>query len=91
MGCGLYQCVNLVHSLKRCTTLTKHEKVINLIKDYCIETGVGAVIVSCGEDWYSTIPKLKRLGFIELSEYHNYRHGDNYQQKLFILKIKKES
>ena len=51
------------------------------------EAGVGALFSTLGEHWYHKEAALLRPGFERVSEYNNYRHGDSYMQRAYILKL----
>lgn len=81
-GCGLAQ-------LSGVATLT--EEVLDEIKEQYQADGVGAIICTLGQAYYDEEPKLLKLGFELLKEYHNYRHedmdGETYLQRLYILTL----
>lgn len=92
-GCGLMQmsgfasfCVFLDEK-----QLTKVSEVFNNdMKPRLLESGVGSIICTLGDSYYSqsNINKFLELTmFEEVSKYTNYRHGKSATQKLFICKL----
>lgn len=88
-GCGLGQIYGISHLAqlikKNKLTLTSSEfkeKFKHQIKD-----GVGAVICTLGQNFYEYENIIFELGFELLSEYNNYRHGNCYTQRLYIIKL----
>lgn len=71
-----------------------NNKVINVVLKRLLElykeSGVGSIITTVGQSHYDdrAIDKFYELGFKEISEYNNHRHGSNYKQKLLQLIIK---
>jgi len=81
-GCG---CI-IMYNWKN---ITITESFIKTFEEYCKifkEDGVGSIITTCGEGYYSFLPNLKELGFVNIIEYNNYRHNPNggYKQSLLI-------
>lgn len=87
-GCGLGQITNLSN-----LTYSQNEKLNKeSFKSLFIEIkqdGVGAVLATLGQNYSYMEKRLLELGFENISEYSNYRHGPagSYKQKLYILKL----
>jgi len=84
-GCGLGQLQN-VSSLG--DTVTKKELLTAL--SALRPDGVGAVVCTLGQSYFSCEANLIRLGFTKIEEYPNYRHDQDggYKQRLYMLKLK---
>lgn len=56
---------------------------------YLKTNGVGALIAVLGQTFYNspTEEMLLSLGFTQVDEYQNYRHGNNYTQRLYTKKL----
>ena len=98
-GCGLAQLKGLAGVSKGCDKKEVLE-VFEQVKTYTRKMGVGAIIATLGESFY--LNKLHNtdlegdenrhnlmieLGFEQISEYHNYIHGSQYKQRLYIIKL----
>ncbi len=83
-GCGIAQCVG-VANIDPDKTKEELLTAFKPLKD----DGVGAIVCTLGQNYYTHEPKLLKLGFEFLSEYPNYRHGNDgaYKQRLYILKL----
>jgi len=97
MGCGLLQmfkiCDNESNDLEELD-----DESINFISNYLINELVnytdnysnmeaGLIICTLGEDFRNNYEDfILKLGFEELSEYNNWRHGYDETQKLYGLK-----
>lgn len=69
--------------------LTKNEfaELIEILKPIFKKDGIGAILYSLGQSFYPKEEYLKKIGFVEIAEYNNWRHGRDYRQKQFILII----
>jgi len=89
-GCGIAQ----VYGVSMLSSL--NDKELETLKHFLdnlenIKYDVGLIICTLGERYYSIEPYLRKLGFIELSEYMNWRHTcPQEKQKLYGLKTKYE-
>lgn len=84
MGCGLGQLQN-VSTLSDTVTKEQFIKALSPLKP----AGVGAVISTLGQNYFSREPYLLSLGFTRMEEYPNYQHGQDgrYTQRIYILKL----
>lgn len=85
-GCGLAQ----IHGVAEITE-NNFNNVKKEFEDDIIpamkKTGVGAIIATLGQYYYNKEEFLINLGFEKMNEYHNYRHGDKYMQRIYLLKF----
>lgn len=85
-GCGLAQ----IHGISDITS-NNFNAIKKEFEDYIIpemkKTGVGAIIATLGESYYAKETLLIDLGFERMNEYHNYRHGSDYMQRIYLLKF----
>ena len=84
-GCGLAQ----LHGISNITDLNFEavKKEFERIKtDYKID-GAGCIMCTLGAQFYPKQKYLFELGFVLVSEYANYRHGQNgnYKQRMYLL------
>lgn len=81
MGCGIAQMYGVSH-----VNETELKNTLVQIKnDYKVD-GAGCILATLGASYYTTDHnKLLNCGFELLKEYHNYRHGDSYTQRLYCL------
>lgn len=79
-GCGLMQLKGIIYYKGN-----KEQFLAGLkpIKDI----NVGAIICTLGQAHYTKEKMVLDLGFELLSEYHNYVHGKDYMQRMYILKL----
>lgn len=82
-GCGLAQMSGVSVYLNA----DRLKKDIKKVRDVYRENGVGALLVTLGEDYYYKEEMLLEVGFQCVAEYHNLRHGAHYMQRLYILDI----
>jgi hypothetical protein len=91
-GCGLVQMYGIL-SLVAGATPEQLEYIKNVFTTKILPElkvcGAGAIIVTLGRSYYPNEPTILKLGFEKLSEYSNYRHGQDgkYKQRLYILKF----
>jgi hypothetical protein len=90
-GCGLMQVYGMPTYL---ISNSNMEILKKQLKDFCASlryNGVGAVIATLGRNYYEKTyhDKILELGFKQIAEYPNYRHGQNgtYRQRLYIYEI----
>jgi len=81
-GCGLGQLHGVIY-LDNEAFINEFKKAVADFK----RDGVGAFICTLGQSHYHREQSLLDLGFERISEYHNYRHGQAYMQRLYILKV----
>lgn len=90
-GCGLY----LMKGFTSFYRLNRKD-LVKVFKEHIVPFIVrysdhpGAVIATLGEDFYNEgfIEEfLEPCGFICIHEYHNWRHGSNYKQKIFVFDL----
>jgi hypothetical protein len=83
-GCGIAQ----LHGVANLSANINPDEFREKFQDIR-DNGVGAVICTLGQSYYASEDKLLNLGFEKLSEYSNYRHGQdgNYKQRLYIYKL----
>ncbi len=81
-GCGLGQLHGVIY-LDNDASINEFKKAVAEFK----RNGVGAFICTLGQSHYRREQSLLDLGFERISEYHNYRHGNTYMQRLYILKV----
>jgi len=67
------------------------KEVFNKTSEFIKCDGIGNIITTLGEMYYKGFNKipmiLNYLGFELISEYHNYRHGKDYMQRMYQYKI----
>lgn len=84
-GCGVSIISNIITNINPFDVIPIIEKIFNLYK----EDGCGVFITTFGQGHYISYGYrlLEKLGFKVLSEYPNYRHGEDggYKQKLLQL------
>lgn len=57
------------------------------VRSYFLNLIILVFIATLGQTYYEHEEYLLSLGFELLSEYPNYRNGDKYKQRLYILVI----
>lgn len=90
-GCGIMQLYGISNINKIGTELSAgvislqyfEKQIQNLIA-----SGAGLLVCTLGKTFYLREKLLFQLGFIQLIEYNNWKHGSNYKQKLYAYKLK---
>lgn len=60
----------------------------NEVIPQCKKSGIGIIIGTLGQSYYYIEPLLFQLGFTLKEEYHNWRHGTSYMQRMYHYVIK---
>ena len=55
--------------------------------EYCKEDGIGAILTTWGQSHYYKAEGYEKFGFKMIHQYTNYRHGQDYKQRLYILTL----
>lgn len=84
-GCGLMQSYN-ISSLLIQNDSEEFEVLQNELRKLK-DNGVGAIIMTLGQDFYQYHERALSFGFELISEYPNYRHRQPYNQRLYIFKL----
>ncbi len=85
-GCGLCQLYGS-SSLNQynITDYTKALLDVEKMKKEMKASGCGLIICTLGNGYYSGHNTLLKLGFKEMHEYHNWRHGAEGKQRIYML------
>ncbi len=86
-GCGLCQLYGS-SSLSTYTIQEKEKALLDVekMKAEMKTNGCGLIICTLGNGYYASCHKtLLSLGFKEMYEYHNWRHGAEGKQRIYIL------
>lgn len=81
-GCGLSQ----MHGISVIKKAIPKEELNELFKPLKLD-GVGAIIVTLGEDYFNKEQFILESGFEFMSEYINFRHSETYKQRIYIFKL----
>lgn len=84
-GCGLVQMHGISNISEHNFELVR-EKLETIKKDYK-KDGAGCIMCTLGQSYYNKEELVLSLGFIMVSEYANYRHGQDgkYKQRMYLL------
>ncbi len=83
-GCG-----SMIISNYRNIEPDKFKKLFDILNNFLVENGVGAIITTVGQPFYELHEMLEKTGFVRIMEYSNYRHGHDgsYKQYLYIKQL----
>ncbi len=83
-GCG-----SMILSGYKNTQPSRFSAFLEIIIPELIENGVGALITTIGQYHPDLMTMVEDNGFEKVSEYNNYRHGENgnYKQYLYIKRL----
>ena len=84
-GCGLVQMHGISNISEHNFELVK-KRLETIKRDYKTD-GAGCIMCTLGAQYYSKHDFLLNLGFVMVSEYANYRHGQDgsYKQRMYLL------
>lgn len=84
-GCGLVQMHGISNISEHNFDLVKEK--LETIKNDLRNDGAGCIMCTLGQSYYNREELLLSLGFIMVSEYANYRHGQDgkYKQRMYLL------
>lgn len=84
-GCGLVQ-MHGISNVSDYNIELVREKLEIIKRDYKTD-GAGCIMCTLGAQFYNKHDFLLSLGFIMVSEYANYRHGQDgsYKQRMYLL------
>lgn len=84
-GCGLVQMHGISNISESNFDLIK-DKLEHIKSDYKTD-GAGCIMCTLGAQYYNKEDLLLKLGFVKVSEYANYRHGQSghYKQRMYLL------
>lgn len=88
-GCGLLQIHGILELLGTTTKTEFIEGLCTMIKSSDKTFDAGSIIATLGEIYYNKEHLLLEYGFVKISEYINFRHGNSYMQRLYILNLGK--
>lgn len=67
------------------TSLNVYKIVFKVVADIYAKDGAGTMIATLGQSYYGkNVTGLETLGFKQVAEYPNLKHGSGYNQKLFV-------
>ena len=87
-GCGLGQMYGIRDFLSDPKDIKKLKKILTKVTSDYKDDGIGGFIATLGQCYSLQEKSLLKAGFIKLSTYHNWRHGDKYTQTLYLFEIK---